>query len=75
MIVLDFEFIFFMIGQTGKPATGEPLLNIWRHFHHELMLLQSSRHTLFHLAVVKDEDERNAHDAELGGQHRACFNV
>ena len=64
-----------MIGQSGKPETGEPLLYIGSHFHHELMLLQPARHTLFHLTVIKNESKRDAQDAEFRRQHRVCINV
>ena len=55
--------------------TGETLLYIRCHFHHEIMFLQSARPALFHLAIVKNENEGNAHDIIFCSQHRACFNV
>jgi len=60
IIALSLEYILFLIGQTGKPEMGEPLLNIRCHFHHQLMLLQSARSAFFHLTVIKYEKKRDA---------------
>jgi len=60
-----------LIEQYGYMETGELSLKVGRHFHHQLMLLQSARTAFFHLTVIKYEKKRDAHDAEFRCQHRA----
>jgi len=45
-----------------KQKTGlmEPVLNVWCHLHHKIMLLHAARHALFQIPIVKDKQKRNA---------------
>ena len=44
------------------------VLDVGRHLHHQIMLLEPARHTFLKIPIVEYEQKRNAHYIKLGSQ-------